>query len=328
MLSPRCSFHSSWRPYWPSGKPVHFVALQRLLREPTPGVAYIWLVIVMLLWASGVVVARSVHELVQPIGFSFWRWVTALVVMTPFAGVQLRRHAAYLRERIASIFALGLFMAVGSTAMIIAVRHTTATNVVLVSATQPIVTVVIAWILLRERLTRWQFVGIAAATGGIVAMIARLNFAVLSSLSFNPGDAVTLLSVTFYALYAVNLHRWISRVGPLMMMYVTCLSVVVVLLPAYVAESLWLAAMVLDSRVVAAIIFMALIPTLLATTMWNVSVGRVGPNRATVFTCLLPLFGTALAVLFLRESLQVYHLVGGLLVCTGITLVVKNNDDT
>ena len=297
------------------------------MRKLTPPEAYVWLVIVMALWASGVVVARGVHELVQPIGFSFWRWFTAVVILTPFAGAELRRRAHYLSTRLVSILALGFFMAGGSTSIIIAVQYTTATNVALMSATQPIVTAVIAWMLLRERLTQWQIAGIAAATAGVVAMIVRLDFALLASLSFNPGDAVMLLSVSFYALYAVNLHRWIAGVGPLLMMYVTCLSVVTVLLPAYVAESMLIAPTVFDTRVAVATVFMALVPTLLATTMWNMSVGVVGPNRATIFTNLLPVFGTALAVTFLHESLQLYHIVGGLLVCAGITLVVKHDGD-
>jgi drug/metabolite transporter (DMT)-like permease len=281
------------------------------------------LIAVMFLWASGVVVARSVHELVSPVGFSFWRWFTAAVILTPLAASRMWEHGPYLRSRFIWIGLLGLFMAGGSTALFVAVQYTTATNVTLLSATQPIATAVIAWFLLRDRLSAWQLVGIAAATAGIVAMIARLDLGVLRSLSFNPGDAVMLLSVSFYALYAVNLHRWISGVGPLLMMYVTSLSVAAVLLPVYAVESLWSEPMVVNREVIAATVFMAVVPTILATTMWNMSVGAVGPNRATIFTNLIPLFGIALAVLLLNESLHVYHIVGVALVCAGITLVVK-----
>jgi len=83
--------------------------------------------------------------------------------------------------------------------------------------------------------------------------------------------------------------------------------------------------MVVNQEVIAATIFMALVPTILATTMWNMSVGAVGPNRATIFTNLIPLFGIALAVLLLNESLYAYHIVGVALVCAGITLVVKRD---
>ena len=283
------------------------------------------LVVVMLLWASGIVVARAVFEIVPPVGFSFWRWLFAVVIMTPLAAAQTWQHRKYLAERIPAILMLGLFMAGGSTAIVIAVQYTTATNAALVSASQPIITALIAWVLVKHRLSRWQITGVVAATLGVVGMIARFDVGVLRSLSFNIGDLVTLLSVTGYALYAVNLHRWLPRVGPLVMIYMTSLGVSLVLLPFYVAETIWVESMVFDQTVFVATLYLVLIPTLLATSMWNISIGVVGPNRATIFTNLLPLFGIMLAVLFLHEAPQAHHLFGGVLICVGITLVVKRD---
>lgn len=85
--------------------------------------------------------------------------------------------------------------------------------------------------------------------------------------------------------------------------------------------------MTLSWTVAGAVLYMAIVPTLIATTMWNISVGVVGPNRATAFTNLLPVFGTALAVSLLGESLQAYHIIGGLLVCLGISLVIRPEPD-
>ena len=79
-------------------------------------------------------------------------------------------------------------------------------------------------------------------------------------------------------------------------------------------------------KVCFAIAFMATIPTIVATTMWNVSVGVVGANRASIFLSLLPLFGIGLAVSFLGEALLNYHFVGAFLICAGIVAVVWPQD--
>ena len=307
------------------GDRCHDTQAMNILRNPTVATAYIMLVVVMLLWASGIIVSRSVYESVPPIGFSFWRWMCAVAVMTPLVARQTWQHRTYLAERRLVILMLGVFMAWGSTAIVVAVQYTTATNVALVSASQPIVTALIAWVLVKARLTRWQIAGVIAATVGVVGMIARFDFSIFSTLAFNFGDVVMLGSVTGYALYAVNLHRWVAEVGPLVMMYVTCLAVVAVLCPLTVAESIWVESIVFDHSVTLALVYLALIPTLLATIMWNLSVGVVGPNRATIFTNLLPLFGVTLAVVFLDEVVRSYHIIGGLLVCCGITLVVRHS---
>jgi drug/metabolite transporter (DMT)-like permease len=289
----------------------------------TPAVAYVMLVVVMALWAGGVVIARSVAELVPPIGFSFWRWCAASILLTPVIAPRLLREWPAIRRRLRYFALLGLFMAGASTLLIWAIQYTTATNVVLVAATQPIATAIAAWILLKERLTRAQAAGVAAALGGIVAMVVRLDLNVILELSFNPGDVLVVVAVVFYALYSVNLHKWIAGVSPLMTMYMTCIGGTAIIAPFYLAESVLLEAVPLDVRVVGAILFMAAVPTLIATTMWNVSVGEVGANRASVFINLLPVFGTLLAVVFLGERLHSYHLVGGALVCAGITMVVR-----
>lgn len=80
------------------------------------------------------------------------------------------------------------------------------------------------------------------------------------------------------------------------MMYATCVGGALVLLPFYIAESIWFEPMIFSWPVFAAVVFMAAVPTLTATMMWNLSIGAVGPNRATAFTNLLPVFGIGLAV--------------------------------
>lgn len=285
--------------------------------------ACLLLTLVMLLWASGVIVARSVNELMPPVAFSFWRWCVAALVLTPLALGDLRRHFAFVRERGVRLVLLGMFMAGGSTLLVWSVQYTTATNAALVSATQPTVTAVMAWLVLRERLRGMQVLGVAAAAVGIVVMVARMDINVLLTLALNPGDTLVLAAVMFYAAYAVNLHRWLAGLPALLMMYLTALGGVVVLVPFFLLETALKGGSEFHPALFGAIIYMALVPTLLATTLWNISVGVVGPNRASAFLNLLPLFGTALGILILDESVYLYHLVGALFVCIGVSLVVR-----
>ena len=207
------------------------------------------LVTTMVGWAGGVVVARSVHELVPPIGFSFWRWFTAALLLTPFVGAQLLRDRHYIKRHFHHFALLGLCMAGASTILVWALQYTTATNVTLMSATQPIATAIVAWLLLRERLAPAQLIGVSAAMSGIVIMVTRMDVTVIIELSFNPGDVLVIVAVVFYACYSVNLHRWVSDITPLMMMYMTCLGGTIILLPAYLVESVSIRTMPPDPRV-------------------------------------------------------------------------------
>ena len=73
----------------------------------------------------------------------------------------------------------------------------------------------------------------------------------------------------------------------------------------------------------AAIFGISVFASSLALILWNGANRAVGPNRAAIFTNLLPVFGAAMAIPFLGESLFAHHFAGAALVCGGIFLVVR-----
>jgi len=277
---------------------------------------------VMLLWSLGIIVAKSVSDLVNPIGFSFWRWMVAAGVLTPFVFSQFVSQRRVILQKWPYYFLLGLFMAGGSTMLMWSVQYTSATNVALFSASQPMVTALMTWVILKDAPTRLQLSGMVAALVGIAVMATRMDIRVLLDLTFNLGDLFVLVAVLFYSLYSVNLHRWFADVSPFLMMYLTVLGGIIILIPFYGYELQSLGGFYPSIEVCVAIVFMATIPTIVATTMWNVSVGAVGANRASIFLSLLPIFGIGLAVSFLGEALLNYHFVGAFLICAGIAAVV------
>ncbi len=276
----------------------------------------------MALWASGVIVGRWAHDVLPPVGFSFWRWVLAGIVLTPFVWPRLALQREQVLESWRHFFLLALCLAGGSTLLLWSLQYTTATNASLISGTQPVLTPLLAWLILRERLTTRLMLGATLTLWGIVAMVARLNLEVLKGLAFNVGDILIFAAVICYGLYSIYVQRWMLNVHPLVTMYMTCLGAASILFPCYLAESATLGGIIWTARGALAIAYMALIPTLLAVTLWNICIAAVGASRATTFINLIPVFGVLLAILFLGEKLHVYHLIGGTLVCIGITVVV------
>ena len=59
--------------------------------------------------------------------------------------------------------------------------------------------------------------------------------------------------------------------------------------------------------------------------MWGKGVVALGAARSGVYLHLIPLFGAAMAMLFLGERLQAYHVAGFALILTGVTLTSKRS---
>ena len=70
----------------------------------------------------------------------------------------------------------------------------------------------------------------------------------------------------------------------------------------------------------AALLYVALLPSLAAYYCWDRGVLRVGAVLPMVFVNLTPVFAAALSWLVLHDPIGMYHLVGGALILSGIYL--------
>src|SRR3954467_15715875 len=53
---------------------------------------YVLLAVSVLFWAGNWVFARALRFDVPPVALAFWRWLVALVILTPFAYAHVRRQ--------------------------------------------------------------------------------------------------------------------------------------------------------------------------------------------------------------------------------------------
>jgi len=154
-------------------------------------------------------------------------------------------------------------------------------------------------------------------------MILRADWQVLSSLSFNRGDLIVLLAMFGFATYAINIRRIPGEFTPAQSLFAVIVVGLVPLLPFYLAESMMYKTMPFTWNTLLVVVTLSLLVSVLGMLMWTRGNQLIGPNRAAVYMNLLPLFGAVMAVLFLRETIAVHHLVGGLLIGGGMWLVLR-----
>lgn len=287
-------------------------------RRDTPGFAYGVLTLTAFFLAGNHIVGRAVHGQIPPIGLSFWRWVVGVLILLPFAAPGLRHHGRLLLRHLGAVALLGGFMVGSTTLVLVALTMTYAINVSLINAVQPTLTVLFAWLIFGERLTRWRALGIVCGITGVVIMVTRANWTVLATLDLRLGDFIALLAMCGFAGYALNLYRLPRELGIVVALFAISLAGLLMLLPFYLWEALTIKAVPVDVTSVAAILALALLVTVLGNLGWYAGNRVIGPSRASIFINLIPVFGIVLAIVFLGEHLHVYHLAGGALVVTGL----------
>ncbi len=297
------------------------MTLVERLRE-RPGLAYALLTVCMLCLATNHIVGRGTHESLPPVGLSFWRWFVAALVLLPFALPRLRHCVAAYRRHAISLALLGGLIVGSTTVILIALNFTTAINVSLINATQPTITVLFSYLFFRQRLSPAQAIGIALAFAGVAVMLTRGEPLQLGRLGPNFGDVIALLAMGGFSAYAVNVFRLPHELNPAEALFGVIVAGCALLSPFYVVETIVYRPMPLTWLAAAAVLTLALLVSCLSMLLWNIGNQAVGPNRASIFMNLIPVFGAALAVGFLGERLYWYHLVGVSLVALGIWLVV------
>ena len=99
-------------------------------------------------------------------------------------------------------------MQVGSsTALAVALNFTTAINGSVINASQPAITALIAWLIIKEKLSPLQAIGILIGLIGVVVIIFRSDIHLLISMELNLGDGLAIVAISGWGTYAVLLQK-------------------------------------------------------------------------------------------------------------------------
>ncbi|MGH8642401.1 MAG: DMT family transporter [Burkholderiales bacterium] len=288
---------------------------------------YLLLTLCALFWAGNSVVGRALHDSVPPVTLAFWRWCIALLLLMPWVAGPLQRQWRAIVSNWKVMLLLSLLgVATYNTLNYTALQTTTATNSALINSVCVVLIIVVNFVLFRVRATTWQWAGVVASLAGTLVIACRGDLAVLARLELVRGDVLLMVLALFWALYTACL-RWRPReLDALGFLGGTIVIGLLILAPLYVWEALNSVPVTFSAGVIAGVAYTGIFPSVLAYLFWNRGVAEVGANRAGQFLHLIPVFGTLLAVIFLGESLKLYHLAGAALIFVGIYLAAPRRN--
>jgi len=285
-----------------------------------PGAApYLLLTLPPLFWASNWIIGRALHTEIPPMAMTFFRWLFAILFLTPFAWRHLRRDWPVIRANWKTMVVLGVIgVGTHNGLAYLGLNFTTATNGVILNSFIPVLIIAISWIFLRERLTPIQGAGLVISLTGVLTVVSRGDIDTLLGFRMNVGDLFILLSMLMWAVYTIGL-RW-RPPGINMLSFLLVIAVIgdLSVVPLVIGEMALGRFVHWSWTVAAALAAVALFSSLLAYILWNRGVEAVGANVAGLFVHLMPVFGVLLAWAFLGERVAPYHLAGIALILTGI----------
>ena len=277
-----------------------------------------------LIWASQFAMVKLVQEEMGPLFAVTFPMGIATVLLVPFAR---RERGAAGRAR----GDLWRFVLAGVAGQVVAqlfitwgTRLSLASNAALLSLALPVCTAVMAYFLLRERMTRVRWIGFALAIAGVLACSGvdwrALDF---TSARYLAGNLMILASVSGSAFYNVYSKKLLCRYTPLQALAYSYYAAMACLLPitvysepggftglAHYSLSVWVGLAIL-----------AVFQYFLSMILFLNVLTRLDATQAAVSNYLIPFFGVVLAAVILGERLTPYMIAGGLLVLASTLLV-------
>ena len=288
---------------------------------------YVILLAANLVFATGYAVSRIVLADVGPATLGLARVLIGGAPLLAWAAwhgrsAPRRRWTVGDRIRVAFMGVVGfaLAFALGNWGL----AHSTASNAALLITVEPTTLLVLAPLLLGERLSGRETLGaVLTLLGAVVVVVDGVPGLTRSLMPHWRDDLLLILSGVAYAAYSLLGQGVLTR-HPVAR--VTAHSVVwgaVSIAPLAAHEwhagppPAWTATAVVGT------LYLGVVITALGYAVWNWCLERVGAARVAAFVNVQPLAGALLGVWWLHEPLTPFLVGGGLLIVAGLHLTVK-----
>jgi drug/metabolite transporter (DMT)-like permease len=271
-----------------------------------------------LCWATNAVLGRWLRDDIGPLTLTTLRFTVASAFFGMLLSGRPSQERRYGKDKW-WIMAMGLAGVAGfSPLLYLGLRYSTAVNCSLIQGFSPLITALIAGLIIQEPVTRRQLAGAIMGLTGVAGLLSGGSLTFLLQLQFNPGDLILLTAAVVWAFYSVFGRRVMRNRSPVS---ATALSNFIALPLIAAAAALELQHIPIKLRVetIAAIIHICIVPTIIGYWSWNKAVRALGAGGAMVFYNTLPLYGVILGAVFLDESLGIIHFIfGGLILGGGL----------
>jgi len=269
-----------------------------------------------LTWASNMTLGRWLRDDIGPLTLAASRFLIAASCLAALLG-RVPEEERRLGEDRWLLVGMALSGVVLFTpALYLGLQHTTAVNATLINGTGPLITGLLAALLIGERMSRRQLSGAALGLAGVIALISGGRLRFWQTMDSNLGDLIVLGAVALWALYSVLGRQTMRRRSALSASaYAALLG-----LPLLLLAAIWeirASGFAFRLNLIPPLLYIGIAPGVIGFLSWNAGVRRLGASGAMVFYNTLPLYGALLGHFLLGETLGVTHLIGGALIVGG-----------
>ena len=290
--------------------------------------AYVFLIFATALWGGNLVAAKFASIVtLEPIKLSFYRNLVVLTILLPLVINRINViYRIFIKNwKIIIIFSI-LSVSIFNTFMNTALTTSSVISSSLMPAFAPSMIIVLSFFIFNSKISFLQLIGIIISFIGFINIIIRGNILNLSSLNFVVGDIWMLGCVSCWALYSSLIRKMPKEIDNISFLFLIFFIGNIFVIPFYIFESSINQSFTINEQYGwLLVLYCGIGPALISYLLWIKAIKIMGANNSGLFLNLIPIFSSLISIIFLKEKLELFHIVGALLIFTGIYLVIRKS---
>lgn len=286
---------------------------------------YIFMVCSTLFWSGAFIAGKYTVPYIPTFTLTFLRFFFATIILY-FVMKRMKEPYKLTKDHIPIFLFTGMIGMFGYHVLFFtALKYTTAINSSIIAATNPIVTVLLALLFLKNKLTRKQLAGVMISFVGVFLTITGAKIDVIKSLSFNVGDIWMLAAVVAWSAYAIFCRSKGKEIPSISLTYYSFLVCTIILIPFTIYERPWTFLLTVPMTAYAAVLYMSIFPSVIGYLVQQMAIKEIGPSKAAIFINLVPVFSILLAVMILGETFAPIKLLTAGLIIIGVLICQRES---
>ena len=276
-------------------------------------------------WSGNFIVGKfaTLFE-IPPLTLNVFRWISVWFILLPFTYKEISNNLDYIKENFLVIGFMGVItISTFNSVVYFALNYTQVINAVLVLAAIPAITIILSSLMKIDKTNIFQIIGLVLSILGISSIISNGEIQRITSLNFNKGDLWMLVCVITWSLYSTLLKKYKFKFSQFSLIQLMVSVGILFLIPQYFYEQSIGLEVKFNKAFFLILFYVVVFPAIFAYYCWQKGVEIIGPNRATMFIQLMPLFSAVMAIIIFNENFELYHFAGAAFIVSGIYLSNK-----
>jgi drug/metabolite transporter (DMT)-like permease len=291
--------------------------------------SYVLLILATLFWSGNFIVGKfaTLFE-IPPLTLNVFRWISVWIILMPFTYKEIYNNLDNIKKNWLVISFMGMItISTFNSVVYFALNYTQVINAVLVLAAIPAATIIFSFLMKVEKTNTFQLLGLFFSIIGIGSIISNGDVQKIASLNFNKGDLWMLVCVITWALYSTLLKKNKFKFSQFTLIQLMVSAGLIFLIPQLFYEKSIGLEVNFNKAFFIILFYVVVFPAIAAYYFWQKGVEIIGPNRASMFIQLMPLFSAIMAIIIFKEKFELYHFAGAAFIVSGIYLSNKKTND-